>query len=52
MIVFQAWSELERQHDGTWLWAKNGTVGPPYNEDAPKIYWKHHLENAEPMGSA
>lgn len=27
-------------------------VGPPYNEDAPKIYWKHHLENVEPMGSA
>lgn len=26
-------------------------VGPRY-ADAPKIFWKHHLENAEPLGSA
>jgi hypothetical protein len=24
----------------------------PYREGAPKIYWKHHLERAEPAGSA
>jgi len=24
----------------------------PYKEGAPKIYWKHHLQNAEPAGSA
>lgn len=27
-------------------------VGPDFKSDAPKIYWKHHLENAEPAGTA
>lgn len=26
--------------------------GLSYREDAPKIYWKHHLEHAEPAGRA
>lgn len=33
--------------DSDWM------VGLGYRgEDAPKIYWKHHLEHAEPAGSA
>lgn len=24
----------------------------PYRQDAPKIYWKHHLQHAEPAGTA
>jgi hypothetical protein len=27
-------------------------VGPTYRPGAPKIYWKHHLENAIPAGTA
>lgn len=34
--------------DSDWM----ANVGPTYKPDAPKIYWKHHLERAEPMGTA
>lgn len=33
--------------DSAWM----GALGPAY-ADAPKLYWKHHLENAEPAGTA
>lgn len=27
-------------------------IGLSYKKDAPTIYWKHHLEFAEPAGTA
>jgi hypothetical protein len=48
-IEWRLWRFKGSTHwqDSDWMVALG-----PYKDDAPKIYWKHHLEHAEAVGSA
>jgi hypothetical protein len=48
MARVQLWSVYAsyNRQDSDWM------PGLSYKRDAPEIYWKHHLEHAEPAGTA